>query len=78
MSITAAHNSNFSLFSNLQGGTYWSGVSDAVHGEVWTFAFGTGGKGKTSTISVSWHGPCSPICEIRADPTCAPTPTRGD
>ena len=46
MSITAAHNSNYSLFSNLQGSTYWSGVSDAVHGEAWTFAFGTGGQGQ--------------------------------
>jgi hypothetical protein len=47
MSITAAHNSNYSLFSNLQGGTYWSGsVSDAVHGEVWTFSFGDGSQGQ--------------------------------
>jgi hypothetical protein len=44
MSITAAHNSNYSLFSNLQGGTYWSGISDPAHGEAWTFSFGTGAQ----------------------------------
>jgi Protein of unknown function (DUF1566) len=46
MSITAAHNANYSLFSNLQGGTYWSSESDPAHGEAWTFSFGNGGQGQ--------------------------------
>lgn len=46
MPIATAHNANYSLFTNLQGGTYWSSVSDPAHGEVWTFSFGNGGQGQ--------------------------------
>jgi len=45
-SITTVHNANYILFTNLQGGTYWSSVSDPAHGENWTFSFGTGGEGQ--------------------------------
>ena len=41
--ISGAHNSNYSLFSNLEDGSYWSGTTVATTG-AWTFAFDNGSQ----------------------------------
>jgi len=55
MSIAAAHNSNYTLFSNFQDYAYWSSTNPADGSSAWTFLFANGSQaagGKTNFVSV--------------------------